>query len=315
MNPLDLHGAELLLFFAFAAAASVGLSAMLRWLVRFPGSALSSAQLDALDPYAIAYLLGGAPRAALAALAVLARRGFVTMDDYKIVRSEEAPTYEITTEGAYRGIPREPDKLHPLEQAVLGQLREPCPGITRILDGVTVPCKSLDNALVARGLLSSQAHRLLVKLPLVLVVMIECGVGLVRGRPFAFLVVLAVGLCLLSVFRLDVRSWFRLNVRTRWTRRADAAVATLRMQNAALKNTTASAPEQATSSEVALSYALFGGAALGGSLAEMGSFLLIEQHTVEAAAQAAQAARRYRWAALRPPNPGVPTGWHGMPRS
>ncbi|GAB4515687.1 MAG: hypothetical protein Tsb0020_34320 [Haliangiales bacterium] len=281
MSLFDLNGSDFLLFIVFAGSVSALLSVVLKWLLRVPGGTLTSAELEALDPYAIAYLLGGAQRVVRAAIVALGRRGLVEMDDDKLVRCGDAPAYEIAAVGVYRGIPREPDKLHPVEQAVLDQLDEPRSSVTFIAAEVEEPCQRLEDELVAHGLFRSvAAHWLywwLIKLPILVVValgIVKVGVGVSRDRPVFFLVILLLGLCYMAVkIRLESRS----------TRRADATIASLMDQNAALKDTAATAPEQVTNGEAALAYALFGSIAIGGGLAAMSQFLEMDEMITGAA--------------------------------
>ena len=275
MSLFDLRGPDFLLFMVIAGGASVVLSVVLKRLVRVPGGALTSAELDALDPYAIAYLLGGAQRVVRAALVALGRRGLVEMNDDELVRCGDAPPYEIAAVGVYRGIPREPDKLHPVEQAVFDQLDEPRSSVAFIAEAVEAPCQQLEDELVARGLFSSVAahrlHRWLVRLPILVVIalgMIKVGVGVARDRPVFLLVLLLVALGYVTA---------KMTLKSRSTRRADATIASLTEQNAALKDTAATAPEQVTNGETALAYALFGSIAVGGSLAAMSQFLEMDE--------------------------------------
>ena len=239
MNPFDLPGPQ---FLAFYAMLGVSMAASL-YFVKQHAEGGEPTRLPMSDPYAIAYLRGGAAAAVELGVVVLVDRQLLDMgaDDRIVVRD---------------GV----TKMHganDLEQAILGDCafdRHPREVVesTQLKDaarGVYEP------TLVRLGLFAG--HEVLARryrhvaaaiIVLAAVAVIKIGVGLARNRPVSFLVASAV---LFSVLALLVIKGIR-------TVRGDRVLGDLHVLFDALRHRAKDMQPYVATNELALLIAVFG---------------------------------------------------------
>ena len=185
---LDLRGPQFLLFYVIAFPVALAIATLVRWWARQPASLTDNVQPEQLDPYVVAALAGGPKRVALTALARLIHANAVTV--------------KRTGTGARisRNTPLSP-KAHPIEKQLHRNLSHTCSfsEVVRQLRPASVP---LDAELVSQGWLVAPAQRPLAHwLPLAIAAspivlgLLKISVGLDRGKPVSFLVML----CLASI--------------------------------------------------------------------------------------------------------------------
>ncbi|NPC85798.1 TIGR04222 domain-containing membrane protein, partial [Pyxidicoccus fallax] len=243
MNPLDWDGPDflgmyvpVLLFFVLAAA-------LLRHALRFPGPT-SDMTLPHIGPYEAALLRG---RTALveAALASLSHQGLIRMEVNRLVTSGRpqltAPLIERIVHASVMADEVKPAELVRKAEPAIAQLRAP---------------------LVRRGWLLDDAAALRVRwlpalpvLALFLLGIAKVVVGLGRDKPVGIL----VALCFAGVL---VFPWLTL---APWrTRRGDAVLQALCMEQAPLRQTAKESATESTmaSEDAAMAVGLFGLTAL-----------------------------------------------------
>lgn len=235
-NPLDWQGGDFLRLFAVLMLVSVIGAVILRRAARNTGPARGE-RPSAFD---LAYLAGGAPRCADAAIAQLLADEVVVWDPLaKELKLRGSPTHaKVPLDAVARCVAPDGDPVNVVKRAA-------------------VALQPVQQSLVARGFMLDDAAawrvRLYSALPLLLVCLfggIKIMVGLDRGKPVGFLVVLTI---ILGVIALVL-----LLKRPSRTRAGDDAVAAAKRQHArALR-----APR---SQEMGLAVALLGTAALSGT--------------------------------------------------
>ncbi len=241
VNPLDLRGPEFLLFYAV-----IGL-AVLVWLLYArghdeDGESRRTPRLS--DPYLIAYLRGGSNEAVRVACVSLVDRGLL----------------EVADDGTLRTKPHVNRLPIRLEQEIVDLFRNPI-AATVLFDDPAIrgACRGYDEELTQLGLLPNEAtmrarrRRLAPALALLLgLALAKMAVGLSRGRPIGFLILLAGLFALLAIWMHNARQ----------TGSGRALIADLRRLFARLKQRAATLKPGASSSDTALLVAVYGLGAL-----------------------------------------------------
>lgn len=182
LNVFNYSGREFLIFFVPAVVIGFVLAAWVRHFMAGPHDEPRAADL-ALDAYEMAYLAGGAQRVWQAALVSLHARKAVSIerhDEIRVARANE-PT----------------GKLHDVEVLVWGALPED-KGLVKLAavhDALGAANERIEARLISAGLLSPSQGEAALAATFVAAIMPVVGVlkifvGLSRGRPVAFLVVL-----------------------------------------------------------------------------------------------------------------------------
>lgn len=252
MSPFGWTGPE------FLGAYLLGGVAVAAWMIAVRHRATRGAGVwpDA-DPDAaeLAYLAGGWPRAVEAAVAGLHHRGLVEVAGGTIRATTDARGPNAAAE-PYRGGAIEP-ALSTVERHVLVNLPT---DVASLVHAGSAAEQQLHATLAARGLVvkDARAMTLLGRAPAYLL----AGVGglqiLIKMGTHPVLVLVGlVGVTLLAP------RWFSV---PRTTALGDELVALARGRHAALELTAATAPVQVTAPQMALAYALFGGAVVAPAL-------------------------------------------------
>ena len=258
MNPLDLRGPEFLQLYGILLAIAFVAAAFLRRSLRLPEGEPQHG-IRGLDVYEVALLAGDDKTVVYAVLAGLVHRGLLRADTVKRM---------ILPEGATSV------KLHPLEEEFLRQIKG-SGGIevdAAVNNASTHTMKLMHERLETLGLLMTDSRTALARwIPLLLALcvpvlgVIKIGVGISRGRPVGFLIVL----CILSVV---VAAWL-FGRRAHRSRSGDRALASIRHYTAALRSA-ARAPDRLASTDLCMAVALFGlGTVAVGALADLRSAL------------------------------------------
>lgn len=237
-NPLDFKGPEFLAFYLLVASAAIVLAYFLRWCLRQPiGN--SSRESVSLDAYETAYLAGGKDRAVDVAIASLVQREHLKARPLTRTLALKTPLDQNSDF---------------LEQAI-EQAISIDGSIYRVRASVAYATDPICDRLQRLGLLLTERQaKLAQQLPASLIFAVlllgitKIVVGISRGKPVGFLVVLCIitaiiGLCFLGV------SVFR-------TRCGDRVLAKLRTRHANLRQTRAINNSQADS-QLELAFALF----------------------------------------------------------
>lgn len=237
-NPLDFKGPEFLAFYLLVASAAILLACFLRWCLRQPlGN--SSGESVSLDAYETAYLAGGKYQAIHVAIASLVQRGHLKARPLTRTLTLKTPLTHNS---------------HPLEQAI-EQAITVDGSIHRVRASVANATDPIYKRLQSLGLLLTERQaKLAQQLPASLIFAVlllgitKIVVGISRGKPVGFLVVLCIitaiiGFCFLGV------SVFR-------TRSGDRVLSKLRTRHANLRQTRAINNSQADS-QLELAFALF----------------------------------------------------------
>ena len=257
-DPFELEGVQFLLVLIPAILAAIGLGRFMHPRLR-GALARPSDRTLVLDWAETAYLSGGSPRLATAAMARLVEAGAARLSDDK-TRLE--PTGAV------------PAGLTPVETCVLEQLpltpRKGAPNASFVSLNAAVgrTFRSRAKSLIDRGLMLSRAAErrsyLLAVAPLALVMLLlafpRLFSGIAKGLPVFFLVLtMALGL----IFGLG---WIKNAASGQRSARGEAVLARLRDRHAALKSGVgAGSPELIAGATAGFAVALFGTAALAGS--------------------------------------------------
>lgn len=255
MSPFELPGPEFLALYCGLLVGTTLVAVVLRQLLRGPFD-LPAAGLPDLDPYETAYVAGGPTLAFDAAITSLVQRKLLALGpgDGLIRR----------TVGAVPG-------LHRVEAAILRAV--PDPARTETVATARAEAEGELSRLGQRpesaGLVLEPGRAALARyLPAALLLLllgfggVKLAIGLSRGRPIGFLVVLAVVTFVILLFFAgnEVRASFR---GARWVKRRAG-------ENAGLSATGRAAPDTLAGEDVALAVALFGmGAFATGELASL----------------------------------------------
>ena len=250
MNPLEMTGPSFLTLYLSLRPAP------LPWRRRSGGCyaflivAPEFAAVD-LDPYEVAYLAGGEKSAVHAAIVSLVRSGAVTVN---------AAGRTLLAAGTL------PPGLHPLERACAPDIEDEedwrqigaCGRVAKPL------LEKTRNRLTTLGLLMDDGPawrtRLLETLPILAVLLLglaKVQVGLSRGKPLGFLIVLCV-LTAIAVVHFVQKPPYR---RSRW---GDRVLDRLRQQNEAMRLTGSRSAADLEAHDLALALGLFGTGILAG---------------------------------------------------
>lgn len=270
MNPLHMPGPEFLGVFIVLFGAAFG-ARKLGWkLLRAPGGEARPERLNALTPYEVAYLGGGPAAVVDAAVTALVHEGRVAFDGGVVSRTPTTGSATAVGGGAYRNVGGGSDG-HAVELAVLARVRKHnavrIQALREALRSVSEPLGATLRPELVLGPNKLLMVNVLAMLPWLVVALgvAKVFVGKAGHHPVTFLVYL-LAVSVVVLLHRPLRS-------ARVTVRGEKALADLRDRNAALETTMEKTPEQATSSECALAYGLFGTAVLGGALAALGTGL------------------------------------------
>ncbi|MDG2618080.1 TIGR04222 domain-containing membrane protein [Thermoleptolyngbya sichuanensis XZ-Cy5] len=193
-NPLDLRGPEFLQFYLFVLGSTLLVAWALRRWLRQPGT-VEGQSLPPLDPYEVAYLVGGADRAIDTAIVSMARL---------------QPPAIVAQEGFLVPLVVPEPSQHPLERAILESMNGSKATVQSLRRDTARATETLRSRLQALGLALSPAQAakarlypaLLLLLPLLLGIA-KVLVGLSRGRPVGFLLMMiVVWLVVIAIFQL-----------------------------------------------------------------------------------------------------------------
>jgi uncharacterized protein (TIGR04222 family) len=267
-NPLDWRGPDFLVLYLAVAAVAAALAVAARWLLAGNAPWPTEAGQRPLDPYEVACLAAGPGRAVQAAFAAMVRAGTLRLEKAetrflgliprttrRIEPGESLPaTAPLLERALYDAAAEAPSKLEPLVKAglpIAEQIRDSL--IRRSLMRSQRP----DGASVVAGLVMAS--------PLVLGVP-KIFVGLERGRPVAFLVVL----CVLTVAAAIVF----LLARSRMTPAGNALLDSLKGQLASHSKLDGQAAAALPPAQLAMAIGLFGAGMLAaGPLASVHAML------------------------------------------
>ncbi|HSI07119.1 MAG TPA: TIGR04222 domain-containing membrane protein [Rariglobus sp.] len=220
----DLRGPDFLKFYLTAFPLAVLIAAVLRWWWRVPSDDGREVSPDDVDPYVVAHLAGKTKRVALTALTQLANDKAVRLDN-------SSGGIEISRMGELSS------KAHPIERHLYQSLPKTGSNSFSLVTGRLRPaCEPLEEELIGQGWVvpaSGQALArwlplLIASIPVVLGV-IKIGVGLSRGKPVEFLVVLCIA-STVAVFIGFARAPWSSRRGDAWLGRSRRLKATLRRQ-------------------------------------------------------------------------------------
>jgi uncharacterized protein (TIGR04222 family) len=248
MNPLEWSGLDFLKLYTPLMVLSLVGAWLVRYVLREPGGMPGSSQLQRLDPYQTALLVGrgAALNAAMASLF-----------QAKVLHIEDAKLFVMAPP---------PAGAHPLERAVRDTVALGVKKRKDMLKALELELEHVEDSLIQQGLLVERAEmkklRNLTLLPVVGVVVLGAAkiwVGLQRGRPVDFLIVLFL-FCIMAGGGLWKTERFRRS------KRGDAALKWLRERHQALPETVGLSDAVGTLSpgHLVLAVGLFGTAALAG---------------------------------------------------
>lgn len=255
-NPLNFTGPEFLRFYLTIASTVIFFASVLRWYLRKPGRN-PSPESTSLDPYETAYLVGGQKLAVDAAIASLVQRGYLKPQPESRALVPLIPL---------------PANSHPLEREIEETLQ-----VSEQIDTIRVyaahATDQISQRLHSLGLLVSQEQakwaQQLPALGVFLVLLLgisKIGVGIWRGKPVGFLVVLCIITAIIAVCFRQI-SVFR-------SRYGDRVLADLKARYANLRTTT-TANNQTSDAHLALAFALFGvGVLADGTLTDLRQVLI-----------------------------------------
>ncbi|MGI8907364.1 MAG: TIGR04222 domain-containing membrane protein [Candidatus Sumerlaeaceae bacterium] len=244
----DLRGPQFLVLYGvmFGGAMIVGL--IMRYFMRGP-SDYDQLAAGRLDPYDVAYLQGGPPRAYQAALTSLLQKGVIHImgDAVSVVYGEGS---------------RRRDVEHPLEQEIVRQVDTQKVGRLGDLFGACAPAfDKMHEKLLRMGMLLSKnsiwsIRILMMSLYLVVAAVgaIKIWVGISRDKPVGFLIAFVIATVLIALLCL-AGQFFR-------TSRADTTLSKLRKKSESLKAVVKSGGSSLSGNDLALGVALFGVAAI-----------------------------------------------------
>jgi len=241
MNPFDLHGPEfLLLYFCFSLFVIIAIAILRRRAETGPAP-----KIDLGDPYLIAYLRGGEHEVLRVAVISLVDRGMLDMDD-QIIRRADQVTDDMLK--------------HPIEYEVLKKFGDPGEASAIFKDdNLKSLLQPYRDKLERAGLMPDAYVRRdrLMRLLLALMALGVVGVnkiviGLSRGKPVGFLVVMMIAAMAIVAFS----SFPRL------TARGKATLADITNLYSGLRTRVNSFSPGSASAELAMFAAVFGVAAL-----------------------------------------------------
>ncbi len=186
-NPFDLRGPDFLTLYLCLIGCALVVATVVRYVARRqPVDSFRSPR--ELDPYEVAYLAGGPRRAINTAVTSLVQAGQLTVASLTPLRLSRAEDVAAGTS--------------PLEEAVFWKFRPDRDGDagTKAHRGGRQSCAALRDSLREDGLVVSHSRNLVgIGVPLVVMLAVllfgaaKVAIGLDRGRPIGFLVVLCIG--------------------------------------------------------------------------------------------------------------------------
>jgi uncharacterized protein (TIGR04222 family) len=237
MSVFELRGPEFLVFYAVLSAAVLALTAALRRFVDGSGVAQSPSSLVS-DPYLVAQLRGGAPETLRVALLSLVDRDLI---------EESGGTFR-TRDGVQAA-----HGHRPIERELLTHYRNGGDGPSVL--SLVKHCEPFEERLRSLQLIpdaSIRARRLLVFVPMLLILggvaAKKVSIGLSRGRPVTFLLILGV---------ISVGLLYKVAMPRR-TRAGENLLADIRRLFGGLKERAATIRRGGSTSELALLAAVFG---------------------------------------------------------
>ncbi|MBC7974394.1 MAG: TIGR04222 domain-containing membrane protein, partial [Myxococcales bacterium] len=255
MNPFSLPGPEFLPFWILLGLVAALATQMLRRVTAGPGASVPEIRrmADQLHPSEVAYLAVNIERAVEAVVAGLLHVELLRVVDGKLHRVERARDPNHLPEDPYRGIP-EPSERSVIEAYVLDEVgRHRGVTVEALARGARHLAAQLDSRMTRDGLFArpSRLARISLYVPGALWLAmgaIKLGIGLMLGRPIAFLVVLLVG----GMFVLSKVRPARLSTR------GAAVLRSLGIRTHGLITTARRAPAQLSRLDLSLAYALVG---------------------------------------------------------
>lgn len=257
MNPFDLAGPQFLVLFFIGGITTLLVAIGVKQFL-IAGTAPKRG-LDQFRPEELAYLAGGVERAVEAAVAALNHRGAITIDSAGLKPVDSAP--QLSADGVYRGIVDE-SELTELERFALGEIRQGEKSIRNLVDRARSFEPALSESLVADGLLvadrsGSQLKAMVVPALWSAMGVIKIMVGLSRGKPVGFLVMLVIALLVIA---------FSVTKAPRRTTEGNRIVRDAKRRYAALETTASTAPVQLSGQDMSFAYAMFGTAVVAPAL-------------------------------------------------
>jgi uncharacterized protein (TIGR04222 family) len=243
-SPLNFRGPDFLDFFWKIWVASLVLAVFLRWRLRWPGDEGMTQVSDLRpDPYLVAYVRGRGVLAGTAAMASLVHANLLEADKTGMLKR----TSSI-----------QPSNLHPLQQAVMRQIRGS--NLTRVADvraGIASELNQLEGKAEQAGLLTPPQFRSMARwIPFAVAVsvpilgLVKIIVGAVRDKPVGFLVLLTILAAVVALAGF-VRDPHR-------SRRGSAWLSRIARRNRRLKSRLRGSSAADQSNELALAVGLFG---------------------------------------------------------
>ena len=183
MNPFDFTAEQFLVTYLLVLAVGVLAAVALRWLMRTPGGQPPANLDDVLSPYEIAYLAGDELAATNAAIVRLLRH-----DGLRIASSGSR------LERGERALPQD---AHPLEQMIVGAVKNGSAEIDHVCAAGSPAAEKLRGRLVEMGLvvLREHANRICLMSAAVMLAVMFFGLtkfflGISHDKPVGFLVML-----------------------------------------------------------------------------------------------------------------------------
>ena len=245
MNPLDLDGPTFLQLYIVVLAGCTFAALLVRAAMR-PAAAPLDPRGSALHPAEVAYLAGGDRQAVQATIAGLAQRDLIACDEKKRTIWAKAPaltsvdSFDRRLHGLLGAQPHSFEAVNTMARPVLASIRSNLEQLGLLESGDVRARVGMASAVV---MLAS-----------VVLGIAKISVGVSRGRPVAFLVLLtAVAAIAAFVFLMNA---------PRRSRTGDEMLRALRKRYAALEATARSRAESVTADDLALTVGLFGVAVL-----------------------------------------------------
>lgn len=193
-NPLDFKGSDFLSFYFLLSSIAVLLALLLRAKLRLPSRHRQNHPVS-LDVYETAYLAGGKKRAVDTAIASLVQNKSVTVEPVQKTLRLQEPRKEFSS---------------PIEQAVAnaigssGQIDAVRSATTRQTGAIRDRLRQLGLLVMPNQSIKAQIYPAVILVCVLALGIAKIGVGISRGRPVGFLVMMClvlsvVGLCFLLV--------------------------------------------------------------------------------------------------------------------
>lgn len=190
LNPFDMRGPDFLGFYVMLLVLGVIGSLVIKWLAGTMSNTASLATPSDLDPYEIAYLAGGRDRVLLVAMNKLIKQRAIEVKNTKLT-VHASPT----------------DQTHPVERAFLAA--GPNIRMTAARSLVQRRCQNLHHSLQSQNLLvpaaSMKLSRAITAMMFIVILVIgitKIAIGVDRGRPVGFLVILCFATIVLMIAML-----------------------------------------------------------------------------------------------------------------